>query len=265
MEALAERPQRLNYGMISNALDLDQNVAQPQGVSECQSLKSKDTCEQSDSRCKWKKKCRSRCNTKDQTQCKKFPQCEWFSKKFCNEFKQCRLSVQTWYLEGEGADASTPHYQADEELPVCLRRLGFREFSKGYGEEPFVVKSDEDCKPGQGFIFTSANPLDCIPLSGSGFVATLEVIQPDIWESTNKNILKCTWYNQVPADKSFSKHCLDGWTSGGDPEGVDPQRGKIRTKHEKQGTTSWTPILFVRFEDSDPTLPDLEEEEWEEE
>ena len=239
MEALAERPQRLNYSMISNALDLDQNVAKLQGVSECKSLKSEDTCKLG-SGCDWKRKCN------------KHQQCEWFSKKTsCNELKQCRLSVQTWHrLGGRGVDA-TPHYQAHEELPECLRQLGFKAFPKGYGEEPFVVKST--CKPVQNGIFTSANPLDCIP--PSGVVATLEVIQPEIWESKNKNIdiLKCTWYKRW----SFSKHCLDGWTKGGNPPGVNPQSGKTKTKHEKQGTTSWTPILFVRFEDSETILPDL--------
>ena len=256
MVAVAERPQRFNYGMTSNHLDLDLEEAEGPAVSDCKSYKGKTACELRGSRCEWSTKCKSRCNGKNKSQCIQFPQCEWFERnkksKYCVERTGCRLSIQTWYKGGRGATTTTPHYQAHEELPDCLRALGFRAFPQGYGETPFVVKDKETCKPKKLWISNRSNPLDCI--AESGYVVTLEVVQPDVWESTDGDILKCTWYTEMPYDESFSQHCLDG--NGDNPNGVDPQTGKTRTMHEKQGTTSWTPILFVRFEDS-LTLPAL--------
>ena len=258
MVAVAERPSRFNYGMMtSNHLELELNVTKDPdpAVSQCESRKNPDECEHVSIhpgwRCEWnaskQPSCVSRCSSKTQEQCKDFPQCEWeILSETCNERKDCRLSVAAWYsLNLPGRDWSRS-YQAHKELPLCLRSLGFEAFWGGYGVDPFIVNTKESCKPHTAL---KANPLDCIPpRPHKAFVVTLEVVEEELWESHSPNILKCQLY-KVPSEKSFAEHCLD--SNNPHPQGGDtPESGETKTKFVGAGTTNWNPILFVRFEDS---------------
>ena len=235
MVAMAERPQRFNYGMTSNHMRLDLDEAKPlRPASDCESFRSEFPCTHNNpNRCMWQKKngCVSACRNRSTTNCDNLS-CElkWMK---CEEFNACRSSLEA--KEDNDGHKRYKYYEAGWSLVSCLSRLGFEAFPEGYDVSPFVV--NPECSPFEKYVY---NPLDCIDDS---FVVTMHVAQPS--SRKPKKVLFCRQFIDVALEE-FPKKCLVDWQK--DFPGAERPWGKtpeIAGTEEEDG--KWTPVLFVRF------------------
>ena len=232
MVAMAERPGRSNYGMISNALDLDLNDAEGRpGLTECTGYPSTDEClntcaQPGTCRCIYfpKRQCMSVCSFLNTNKtCHEFPYCVWsggddwqgmFWKRTtenCTELPSCSRMVRA-----RGQRVEPRHFEN------CMGNLGFRGYRHNSSFGRFT--------PGSNCTFESfsvGNPIDCM---GDGQDTVALVVNSSATDPAKT--LECRRYKKLGA-KPFWEQCLG---EESEPRGVHPMDWKDEVDLE---TVSW--------------------------
>ena len=264
MVAVAERPQRFNYGMTSKT------------PSDCTDSWEPKECKSYSKRCEWKKgQCVSLCKSLSATECTKRAGCDWSDS--CNEYLPCRQSISgeiprsisgelrrsqstdnlkdstkkakqgrrqrrhsldLGYFEQKEEDDSMFKYEASRQnLQKCFLKLGFVGFEEGRN---FVV--DAKCKTDR--VLKSnikvVNPIDCI--DGQHVVALQVALDP----SDDPHIFECRTYEAAKNGIDFAKKCLT--PKGRIPKGEKEKELSYTSQNWNWGGQDMTyQTLWVRF------------------